>query len=179
MSCGHIFSPISLFGILGFNLLLLVKYATFMQLCKTGWVHNVPAGTCLRVFVRTYAQSDYLSADAGCRSNFGGELSALLKIENATVNQFLTTNVFSKHGIPFWIGLTDRDEQGTFRWQNDIPKATYLNWAPGQPSNGRCTYVRPDGRWATDECHKPRLFICEEFAGIVILPEQEYRSVIK
>ncbi|NJM58208.1 MAG: hypothetical protein HC857_13265 [Synechococcales cyanobacterium RU_4_20] len=33
-----------------------------------------------------------------------------------------------------WIGLTDRVQEGTFRWA-DGEAVTYTNWAPGQPDN--------------------------------------------
>lgn len=35
---------------------------------------------------------------------------------------------------PLWIGLTDRDHEGLFRWTNGEPIA-FSNWAAGEPNN--------------------------------------------
>ena len=48
-----------------------------------------------------------------------------------------------------WIGLTDRDREGTFTWISGEP-LTFLNWMAGQPAGGiepNFVRLRGDGKW--------------------------------
>jgi hypothetical protein len=50
---------------------------------------------------------------------------------------------FQSSPFAFWIGLTDRSVEGTFRWVDGSP-LTYHNFAPGEPNN-----TSPEG-WDED-----------------------------
>ena len=53
----------------------------------------------------------------------------------ATISDY-AENVFVSNMIAsqIWIGLTDRDQEGTFKWISNEP-VSYTNWAPGEPNN--------------------------------------------
>jgi hypothetical protein len=61
-----------------------------------------------------------------------------------------------------WIGLDDRDDEGTFEWVTGEP-LVFVNFESGQPSgNGDC--VEQDGmtgQWNDTECNENQPFICE------------------
>jgi len=54
-----------------------------------------------------------------------------------------------------WIGLTDIEREGDFRWSDDSP-VDYLNWGTGNPNGGDAeNCVRTfgsDGEWYDDSC---------------------------
>ncbi|XP_061176995.1 macrophage mannose receptor 1-like [Saccostrea echinata] len=71
----------------------------------------------------------------------------------------------------FWIGLSDRETEGTFKWIAGHPVG-FSNWNKGQPndyyvrcvtnsSDADCAITRTNGKWADDCCETPHGFICE------------------
>uniref|UniRef100_UPI0025CCEA14 HYR domain-containing protein n=1 Tax=Sphingomonas sp. TaxID=28214 RepID=UPI0025CCEA14 len=58
----------------------------------------------------------------------GGHLATISNAtENALISGFLP-------GQRMWIGFTDRDVEGTYRWVTNEP-ITYTNWSGGEPNN--------------------------------------------
>jgi hypothetical protein len=57
----------------------------------------------------------------------GGHLAT---ISSAAENAFVS----AMHPDRMWIGFTDRDNEGTYRWVTNEP-ITYTNWAAGEPNN--------------------------------------------
>ena len=51
------------------------------------------------------------------------------KDEEMKIDEFLPGDVI------YWIGLTDRGVEGTFRWEESHQEPSYTNWLDGQPSN--------------------------------------------
>lgn len=56
----------------------------------------------------------------------------LVTIGNAAENASLIANGLV--GTPKWIGITDKDSEGTWTWISG-ESSTYTNWSPGQPDN--------------------------------------------
>lgn len=65
----------------------------------------------------------------------------------------------------WWIGLSDRDEEGVFRWR-DGAALEWAHWARKQPDNDGCNQdcvalkKRGDGTWHDTHCGQHRAFIC-------------------
>lgn len=70
-------------------------------------------------------------ADANCKS-FGYELA---KIESAEEQEFVWSIAAETEG-DYWIGLTDRETEGTFVWTDGTELGAYANWATEQPDSG-------------------------------------------
>uniref|UniRef100_A0A8C4EQW8 C-type lectin domain-containing protein n=1 Tax=Dicentrarchus labrax TaxID=13489 RepID=A0A8C4EQW8_DICLA len=71
-----------------------------------------------------------------------------------------------------WIGLTDREEEGTWKWIDGTP-LTLKYWAPNQPDNGGgdskwgeedCAQIRDDDNthWNDLSCEAPLQWFCEK-----------------
>ena len=67
-------------------------------------------------------------------------------------------------GKRYWIGLSDRDSEQTFRWVDDTA-AGYTNWDRREPNNAfgeDCVEMGYDhGTWNDEDCQRNRCFVCE------------------
>ena len=70
-------------------------------------------------------------------SNFHGIDGHLVTISDATENRFVSDMVWERHTS--WIGLTDREQEGNFKWVTDEP-LSYTNWDQGEPSGTNCQH---------------------------------------
>ena len=84
----------------------------------------------------TQAATTWEEAQALAQS-YGGNLVTINDAaEEAWLKQTFGTN-------EFWIGLTDKNTEGTFKWASG-EAVNYANWVPGEPNNGggNSDYVR-------------------------------------
>ncbi|XP_039674264.1 CD209 antigen-like protein E [Perca fluviatilis] len=130
--------------------------------CPAGW--------------RMFSSSCYLlSAESGSwekgRQDCRERGADLVVIENSEEQTFLSD--FIKKDTWYWIGLTDRDEEATWKWVDGTP-LTLKNWKRGQPDNGRgchqcgkedCAHIGPTtAEWNDLSCEKVMYWICENKA---------------
>ncbi|MEQ1505037.1 MAG: lectin-like protein, partial [Myxococcota bacterium] len=95
----------------------------------------------------------------------------LATIDDAAENAWIDGEIDGLSSAPWYIGLTDRDVEGAFRWLFTDPG--YDAFAGGQPDNAPsgadCAVLNaagtPDQQWADDVCTSARRFVCEEIAG--------------
>jgi len=81
--------------------------------------------------------------------SLGGHLAS---INNQAEQAFLNTALFGNLDDPaesFWIGLTDKDSNGSFTWTSG-EELDYSNWYPGEPTDWNSHdygLLRSDGTW--------------------------------
>ncbi|XP_065115987.1 CD209 antigen-like protein C [Paramisgurnus dabryanus] len=92
-----------------------------------------------------------------CRER-GGDL---IIINNTEEEDFISRKTISS-GERFWIGLSDRDVEGTWRWVDGNP-LSYSFWAAGEPNGNiseNCVEsIRPG--WNDAPCYIAQKWICE------------------
>ena len=66
----------------------------------------------------------------------------------------------------WWLGLNDREQEGTFVWVATDEELTYSNWAPGEPNDllgEDCVSMddSPAGEWNDASCSNTERYVCE------------------
>ncbi|XP_028249455.1 CD209 antigen-like protein C [Parambassis ranga] len=101
------------------------------------------------------------------RADCRGRGADLVVIDCIQEQRFLTT--FTTQ--PSWIGLTDREEEGTWKWIDGTP-LNLTDWNQGQPDNGKgdprygeedCVHIRAQGtsHWNDLSCAAQLKWVCE------------------
>ena len=114
-----------------------------------------PSGACVR-----FGPSDkWKNGRDTCRA-YGGNMYV---IEDEMVNDWLVFLVGL--GQSHWIGLNDRDREGTYTWSSGST-AGYRNWASGEPNNDwfreDCVEIyNSSGQWNDEDCGSSRPYVCE------------------
>ncbi|XP_035860393.1 C-type lectin domain family 10 member A-like isoform X1 [Sander lucioperca] len=95
----------------------------------------------------------------------------LVVIDSSEEQTFLSK--FIKQNTQYWIGLTDRDEEGTWKWVDGTP-LTLKSWEKAQPDNGSgdpwwgdedCAHIRAiSSEWNDLSCKTALEWICEKKA---------------
>lgn len=93
------------------------------ELCPRGW-HSF-RNNC---YLYNEKQVTYTKARSFCAKKGGHIVDIQSEEENTFVSQ-LSSRVFA------WIGLTDVETEGQWKWDRTGSLATYTNWRPGQPDN--------------------------------------------
>ena len=90
----------------------------------------------------------------------------LVVLETADENERLSPRVREHTDRQFWIGATDRAEEGVFRWTTGSTVA-YDAWAGGEPNDAGsgedCAQgnFRSVGRWNDGRCRGRQVYVCE------------------
>ncbi|KAI8494656.1 Proprotein convertase subtilisin/kexin type 9 [Branchiostoma belcheri] len=132
------------------------KFVSEAMECPAGY-H--PSGdACFKAFDKA---KKYGTAEAVCE----GEGGILAEPRNRTVNEFLLKLLTSLNpGEKFWIGLTDREKEGTWRWNNgeELDRNSFTAWAEGEPNQaGDCAVVKANSKWNDVPCRWRHRFICQ------------------
>ena len=72
-----------------------------------------------------------------------------------------------------WIGLTDLDVEGQFRWSSTGHLITYENWKNNKPTghnddppgNKDCVKYKTNGEWEDTDCHQEKHFFCQTISA--------------
>ncbi|XP_060909344.1 CD209 antigen-like protein E isoform X1 [Labrus mixtus] len=101
--------------------------------CPTGW----------KMFrCSCYLFSTHTKTWEGSRQDCRDNGADLVVVDSFEEQEFLTNNIKADT----WIGLSDRDNEGTWKWTDDTP-LTRGYWRAGQPDNGG-----GDPRWGEEDC---------------------------
>lgn len=98
----------------------------------------------------------------------------MVKIESATVNDFIKTTFLDTSGSydEAWIGLSDQINDGTWIWTDGSLSNGYENWGGDNPNNflgdqhcaamlmGYFFFFQYDGQWNDKACHDALKFVC-------------------
>ena len=82
-------------------------------------------------------------------------------------NSFIRNSVGLPKNSGTWIGLNDKQDEGSFEWENGDQLSGWTNWARGRPKNPRrgnrtdCVVIKVNGQWEDIKCQKTRRFVCE------------------
>ncbi|KAJ8027707.1 C-type mannose receptor 2 [Holothuria leucospilota] len=107
-----------------------------------------------RCFWRGTRQLSWEAANQACQDDFGPE-TRLAVARDAETNLFLSRLA----GRYIWLGLSDRTEEGVWKWIDGAP-LEYQKWAYNEPNNQggneNCATLKyPDARWNDLPCGDP------------------------
>jgi hypothetical protein len=114
------------------------------------------------------ARADWSTARAACQQ-VGYDLAA---VEDATEDSYLYASVNQRGFGDTWLGLNDRQNEGSWVWPDGAPLA-YSHWDRGEPNDGGdggedCgVLMTRDGReseWDDRGCGRDYSYICEASA---------------
>jgi hypothetical protein len=100
----------------------------------------------------------------------GSRGAHLVTVNSQAEDEFLLPLVTHlEDGIDHWMGLTDREAEGSWQWESGEP-VTYTGWAAGEPNNAGgedsggedCVTWFPGGHgWNDNDCHIDFSYVCE------------------
>ena len=127
----------------------------FPDVCKPGWSYF--GGIC---YLTSQSCKNWTEAQKTCQTYSAN----LINVRNQE------ENVYAQHrlnGAKGWIGLNDRDSEGTFVWSDNQPN-NFTYWAQNQPNNFNnedCVHtlgIRHDFMWNDVGCDTCRNYTCSE-----------------
>lgn len=91
----------------------------------------------------------------------------LVNIGSADENDFIEKNILGGN-LDYWIGLTDSETEGNWKWANGATLTGYNNWASYLPNDYKgqdCAAIKGatqnSGKWHDVSCYFNKGFICE------------------
>ena len=87
-------------------------------------------------------------------SGYGGQTASLPFSKAVEMVQSVFVSDVTK---PMWIGLNDKQAEGTFAWENgeSYDDTLYANWASSEPANSEskdCVVLDTDFKWQMVDC---------------------------
>ncbi len=124
--------------------------------CQSPWIAF--QGSCYALFTQARPWS---VADTHCKR----ESAQLVKIESADENEFIRQNFLSS-GVDYWIGLTDAQTEGVWKWPDGSQLTGYINWDAAEPTGvnyENCGAIRNTGaHWHDKSCTDWKGCICKK-----------------
>lgn len=113
------------------------RYSTY----KTTKMKNIPEGTTryngnrnqYYIFENTLT---WYNAEAYCES-LGGHLVTITSTGEQEFLQNYINEKFGTQNVRFWMGATDENSEGDWRWVTGEPFSSYTNWEPTKPDDYR------------------------------------------
>lgn len=131
------------------------------DLCKSGWSYF--DGMC---YSTSKSCKNWTEAQKTCQSYNAN----LVRIKNQEENVYVQHRL---NGAKGWIGLSDRNIEGTFVWADNQP-SNFTHWAKNQPNNYNnedCVHtlgVKHSFLWNDVECDTCHNYTCSEGRYIMV-----------
>ncbi|KAJ7379755.1 Sushi, von Willebrand factor type A, EGF and pentraxin [Desmophyllum pertusum] len=93
--------------------------------CPSSW--NPFEGSCYKLYTEG---KDWITSKAFCENND----AQLVKIESAEENDFIKSQYLTGN-VVYWIGLTDAENEGTWKWSDGSALTGYINWHFNEPND--------------------------------------------
>ena len=128
-----------------------------VETCKQNWEEN---GS--RCYFWSTEQKSWWEAEDFCKEE-GGHLASVTS--NATNDYIMSER--SNRSIPFlWIGGTDQEKEGDWKWTDGCSSFNFTFWQQDQPddlnSQDCLRYHREDLRWFDYWCGNEAKFLCSQ-----------------
>jgi len=126
--------------------------ATCGAKCEGPWVRPGSSVACYLTSQGNGMKFD--DAAEYCASKNGILAEPRSEFESASIESILDPN------MNYWIGLSDREEEGSFRWLSDMSAPTYSNWQKNEPNNRggkqNCgqLWQKHGHRWDDERCSR-------------------------
>ncbi|XP_041375320.1 CD209 antigen-like protein C [Gigantopelta aegis] len=120
--------------------------------CPEGWLYHEGS-----YYIFHDISLDYSKAEDECRRAGAVVTTAKSKEERDAILSI------SSVADSIWIGATDQDVEGHFRWP-DGSALTGSNWNKGEPNNRGnedCVLMTRDGKWNDYPCTRKNKFVCK------------------
>ncbi|KAK2531290.1 macrophage mannose receptor 1 [Columba livia] len=124
--------------------------------CQKGWMKHGFYCYSVGQLPATFSEAKQI-----CEKNKGYLATVRDRYEQA----FLTSVIGFNPAKYFWIGLSDTEEQGTFRWASGDP-VTFTHWNAGMPGGeSGCVAMitgTSAGLWDVLNCEETNMFLCKQ-----------------
>ncbi|CAN8184992.1 unnamed protein product [Coccothraustes coccothraustes] len=132
--------------------------------CQKGWMKHG-----FYCYSLVQLPTTFSDAKKVCEENKGYLATVRDRYEQA----FLTSIIGFKPEKYFWIGLSDVEEQGTFRWASGDP-VSFTHWNVGMPGEeSGCVAMatgRSAGLWDILNCEETNTFLCKQLVEGITPP---------
>ena len=148
--------------------LFLIFFLSFAATCEAEWTSF--GSSCYKLYT---LRQNWNNAKVNCQRAIDG--AKLVKIETEKENDFIKNKYLNTSGI-YWIGLSDIDNEGEWKWTDGTGLTGYKKWKSGQPNNlgnqdcvaileGDYTDGHQNAEWNDLKCSKELGYICKKSPG--------------
>ncbi|KAM5158318.1 macrophage mannose receptor 1-like [Mantella aurantiaca] len=132
--------------------------------CSTGWKRHG---------LYCYFVGEEISKFTEANSTCIAHAAFLMTVEDRFEQAYLTNLIGLREEKYFWIGLSDMEEKGTFKWTTK-ERVLYTHWDADMPGRKEgCVVMRTGnkgGLWDVINCDKKAKFVCKKLAQGVTPP---------
>ena len=151
-----------------FFVLCLFLILSFAATCEAEWTSF--GSSCYKLYT---LRQNWNNAKVNCQRAIDG--AKLVKIETDKENDFIQNKYLNTRGI-YWIGLSDIDNEGEWKWTDGTGLTGYNKWKSGQPNNagdqdcvaileGDYTAGYHNAEWNDLNCSRQLGYICKKSPG--------------
>ncbi|XP_053383025.1 perlucin-like isoform X2 [Mercenaria mercenaria] len=132
------------------------------QGCPNGWVSF--NASC---YLFGSDKLNFVAAQEYCQLRRSHLVSVETTDETAFLKIFMKSIEGEQKGASYWLGLTENATNNSWVWQEGDTKATFFDWASGEPDKGRtegCVWFEQikSYQWSDVSCSRTTRPVCEK-----------------